>query len=93
MKSRLERVKGRLAAFAAMTLSAPSAMAQCSLCRDAVASSSEETRSAMNYAIIGLAFTPYLVAAIAAWTLSPAVRLRVRTGLRRLLPRNAGASR
>ncbi len=31
------------------------ARAQCSLCRDAVASASSEVREAMNYAIIGLA--------------------------------------
>ena len=58
-------------------------VAQCSLCRDAVAASSPRTREAMNYAIIGLAFAPYGVAALAAWTLSPVVRARVRERLRR----------
>ena len=60
------------------------AIAQCSLCRDAVAASSSQTREAMNYAIIGLAFAPYGVAALAAWTLSPALRAGVRARLRRL---------
>ena len=59
------------------------ALAQCALCRDAVASSSSETREAMNYAIIGLAFTPYGVAAIAACALSPELRARLRAWLRR----------
>ena len=60
------------------------ALAQCALCRDAVASSTSETREAMNYAIIGLAFAPYGVAAFAAWTLSPKVREHVRARLLRL---------
>ena len=65
-------------------LAAPSVHAQCALCRDAVAATSSETREAMNYAIIGLAFTPYVVAALAAWTLSPAVRAFVRDRLKGL---------
>lgn len=69
------------------------ALAQCALCRDTVASSTVETREAMNYAIIGLAFMPYGVAAVAAWTLSPALRSRVRSRLRRLGPRHEGESR
>jgi hypothetical protein len=74
------------AGLAALALVAGStdAVAQCALCRDAVASSSTQTREAMNYAIIGLAAAPYGVAALAAWTLSPTVRARVREALRRL---------
>lgn len=68
----------------ALLAGSPDAVAQCSLCRDAVAASSTQTREAMNYAIIGLAFAPYGVAALAAWTLSPAVRAHVRARLRRL---------
>ncbi len=84
------RIEGRrfavgvgLFALVLLALSAD-AMAQCSLCRDAVAASSPQTREAMNYAIVGLAMAPYGVAALAAWTLSPAVRARVRQGLKRL---------
>jgi len=58
--------------------------AQCSLCRDAAAASSPETREALNYAIIGLALAPYGVAALAVWMLSPAVRARVKTRFRHL---------
>jgi len=65
--------------------------AQCALCRDAVAAAPSATREAMNYAIIGLAFTPYVVAALAAWTLSPAVRGYVRSRLRRLSGRAPGS--
>lgn len=66
-------------------LAGPSdAAAQCSLCRDAVASSPPQIREAMNYAIIGLAFAPYGVAALAAWTLSPALRAQVRARVKRL---------
>ncbi len=74
------------AALAGLALLAgsPEAMAQCSMCRDAVAASSPQTREAMNYAIVGLAMAPYGVAALAAWTLSPAVRARVRQELKRL---------
>lgn len=60
------------------------ASAQCAMCRDTAAAAPTETREALNYAIIGLAFTPYGVAAAAAWLLSPAFRSRVRSGLRRL---------
>lgn len=82
------------ASIAGVLLAAPlPVLAQCALCRDAVASSSTETREAMNYAIIGLAFTPYGVAATAAWALSPALRARVRSGLRRLGLCLAGESR
>jgi len=38
----------------------------------------------MNSAIIGLALTPYGVAALAAWTLSPRVRREVLSRLRKL---------
>jgi len=81
----LRRLAGS-AALAVLSLIAgsPDAIAQCSLCRDAVAASSSQTREAMNYAIIGLAMAPYGVAALAAWTLSPAVRAGVRAQLRRL---------
>lgn len=75
-----------LALFAGVT----DAMAQCSMCRDAVAASSPQTREAMNYAIIGLAVAPYGVAALAAWTLSPSVRAGVRARLRRLSLRRPG---
>ena len=44
----------------------------------------------MNYAIIGLAFTPYVVAALAAWTLSPAVRAFVRGRLKSFSVRAPG---
>jgi len=81
----LLRWAGLLGAAALLLLLAPGlSLAQCSLCRDAVASSSAETREAMNYAIIGLAMAPYGVAALAAWTLSPAVRAGVRAQPRRL---------
>lgn len=79
--------------FALLLLLAGSsgAIAQCSLCRDAVAASSSQTREAMNYAIIGLAFAPYGVAALAAWTISPAVRARAREVLKRLSLRLGGS--
>ena len=86
---RLRRV-GRTAAAAAFLLllavfGAPeAALAQCAMCRDAVASSTSETREAVNYAIMGLAFAPYGVAALAAWALSPKVRGHVRARLARL---------
>lgn len=67
-----------------LLLTASDASAQCAMCRDAAASAPAATREALNYAIIGLAFTPYGVAAAAAWLLSPAFRSRVRGGLRRL---------
>ncbi len=54
------------------------AQAQCALCRDAVAAAAPHVREAMNYAIIGLALTPYAVALAAAWTLSPAFRAWIR---------------
>jgi hypothetical protein len=41
----------------------------------------------MNYAIIGLALTPYGIAALAAWALSPGLREAVRTRLGRLTKR------
>ena len=71
-------------------LGADSALAQCALCRDAVAAAPSATREAMNYAIIGLAFTPYVVAALAAWTLSPAVRAFVRGRLKSFSVRAPG---
>lgn len=66
------------------------AIAQCALCRDAVAAASAETREAMNYAILGLAFAPYGVAAVAAWALFPSVRAAVRARVKRLKVRNTG---
>ncbi|HQZ16162.1 MAG TPA: hypothetical protein PKU70_07160 [Vicinamibacteria bacterium] len=81
---------GLLGLAALALLAGPTgAFAQCSLCRDAVTASSTQTREAMNYAIIGLAFAPYGVAALAAWTLSPAVRARVKEGLKRFSLRRA----
>lgn len=81
---------GLLGLAALVLLAGPSgALAQCSMCRDAVAASSMQTRVAMNYAIIGLAFAPYGVAALAVWTLSPALRAGVRERLRRLSFRRA----
>ena len=82
MKS-LPRWIGPLGPALLLLLAPDLAFAQCSLCRDAVASSSAETREAMNHAIIGLAFAPYGVAAMAVWALSPAVRARVRARLKR----------
>ena len=76
---------GVASATALLVLVGPeSAFAQCAMCRDAVASSSSETRTAMNYAIVGLALTPYGVAAMAAWSLSPTVRAWTSRTLRRL---------
>lgn len=71
-------------ALLALLAGPASTLAQCSLCRDALAASSSETREAMNYAIIGLAFAPYVIAAMAAWALSPAVRAQVKERLDRL---------
>lgn len=73
-------------------LGADSAFAQCSLCRDAAAASSPQTREAMNYAIIGLALTPYGIASAAAWTLSPALRAWVFARLTRLRRSKSGDS-
>lgn len=81
---RFEPLVAGAALFALASFAGPDgALAQCSMCRDAVASSSSQTREAVNYAIMGLAFAPYGVAALAAWTLSPAVRAGVRARLRR----------
>ena len=76
----------------ALSLLGPlSAFAQCALCRDAAAASPPATREAMNVAIVGLAFAPYLVGTLAAWILFPALRARVRA---RFLHRTLrGASR
>ena len=71
------RSRARIAAFFILGDSA-SALAQCALCRDAVAASDPQTREAMNLAIIGLAFAPYVVGALAAWILLPGLRARVR---------------
>jgi len=65
------------------------ALAQCALCRDAAAAAPSATREAMNYAIIGLAFAPYVVASLAAWVLSPAVRALVRERLKRFSVRGS----
>lgn len=76
---------GVASATALLVLLGPErAFAQCAMCRDAAASSSSETRTAMNYAIVGLALTPYGVAAMAAWSLSPTVRAWTSRTLRRL---------
>ncbi len=84
----LHRLAGWIGAAALLALLVPDlALAQCAMCRDAVASSSSQTREAMNYAIIGLALTPYGVAALAAWALSPGLREVVRTRLGRLRKR------
>lgn len=71
-------------AGALLLLTATQASAQCAMCRDSAAAAPTATREALNYAIIGLAFTPYGVAAAAAWALSPAFRSRIRGGLKRL---------
>ena len=82
---------GRIASIIVILLGGQgAALAQCALCRDAVAASSAETREAMNYAILGLAFAPYVVAAMAAWALSPSVRAYVRARVKRLRVRNIG---
>ncbi len=74
---------GAIALAVLLLLGADTASAQCAMCRDAVASSSSETRAAMNYAIIGLAVTPYGVAALAALALSPGLRAHLRARLKR----------
>lgn len=80
-----------VSATALLVLTGPeNAFAQCAMCRDAVASSSSDTRTAMNYAIVGLALTPYGVVAMAAWTLSPAVRAWTSRILRRLTFKGTG---
>ncbi len=76
-------------AIALAFFDASTALAQCALCRDAVAASAPETREAMNVAIIGLAFAPYVVGALAAWVLLPPFRTRVRAWF---LRRTVGAS-
>lgn len=74
-----------------LALAGPNAAsAQCSLCRDAVEDASPQTRAAMNAAIIGLALTPYAVVALAAWVLSPALRVRFREEAGRLRGRLKG---
>ena len=75
---------GMGAALATLGLESRNAVAQCALCRDAVAASSTQTREAMNYAIVGLAFAPYAVGVLAVWLLSPSLRGRVRARLKRL---------
>ena len=63
----------------ALCFAPETALAQCALCRDAVGAAAPHIREAMNYAIIGLAFAPYIVAFLAAWTLSPAFRTSIRS--------------
>jgi len=83
---------GRILLLPLVVLGVPEPLlAQCALCRDAVASSPPEVREAMSYAIIGLALTPYAVAALAAWVISPGVRREIRSRLR--VFRTAGRSR
>lgn len=80
-----------LLAFGLVLLSGPDpALAQCALCRDALAAAPSATREAMNYAILALAFAPYGVAALAAWTLSPGVRAYVRGRLKRFSAGKSG---
>jgi hypothetical protein len=80
-----------LSAVIGLVLAGPeSAFAQCAMCRDAVAASSSQTRTAMNYAIVGLALTPYGVAVMAAWALSPTVRVWTSRTLRRLTFKRTG---
>lgn len=74
----LRALLGLLAGLTQIT----SAHAQCSLCRDAVAASPLETREAMNYAIIGLAFAPYGIGVLGAYAASPRLRNRIRMYLR-----------
>jgi hypothetical protein len=84
MSRRSRSSVGRMgAALAVLGFGARNALAQCALCRDAVAASSAETREAMNYAIVGLAFAPYAVGALAVWLLSPNLRGHVRARLKR----------
>ena len=87
MRSRLTRslpvLSARLALFAFVSLAgARNADAQCVMCREAAASASEETRSALNVAILGLAAAPYGIAFAAAWSLLPGFRDGVRRALR-----------
>ncbi|MEO5761395.1 MAG: hypothetical protein ABIR28_03700 [Vicinamibacteria bacterium] len=58
------------------------ALAQCAMCRDAVAAAPSETRQAMNYAIVGLAAAPYGIGALGAWLASPGLRTYVRAYVR-----------
>lgn len=81
---------GVTAALAAL-MSPGNLWAQCALCRDAVAASSDQTREAMNYAIVGLAFMPYVVGAVAAWLVSPALRSRARVWVHHLPLRKTGS--
>ena len=68
-------MRPRFVGLAVMVCFAPeAALAQCALCRDAVAAAPPQLREAMNYAIIGLALAPYAIALVAAWTLSPGFR-------------------
>ena len=90
LQFRLATLGKVVAAAGAFFLLPEVTLAQCAMCRDAVAASSTETREAMNLAIIGLALAPYSVAALAAWALLPGVRLRVRAVLARLVFRKVG---
>lgn len=67
------------------------ALAQCALCRDAVAAAAPHVREAMNHAIVGLAFAPYLIAFAAAWALSPGFRRFVRGQFKRMAFGRPGA--
>jgi hypothetical protein len=72
-------MKGRARLAVLLTLGNTAyALAMWALCRDAAAAAPAQTREAMNIAIIGLAFAPYAVGAVAAWALLPALRVRVR---------------
>lgn len=84
------RVLRVLQVCALLLLTLNDAFAQCALCKDGIAAAPAETREAMNYAIIGLALAPYVVAALAAWALSPGLRALVRARLERLNPPRAG---
>ncbi|MEO8362197.1 MAG: hypothetical protein ABI672_19375 [Vicinamibacteria bacterium] len=71
-----------MAAFALCLLSPETALAQCAMCRDAVAAAPAQTRQAMNYAIMGLAAAPYGIGALAAWLAFPALRTSLRAYVR-----------
>ena len=89
-RGRPTQALGVLQVSALLQLGQSDAFAQCALCRDAIAASPPQTREAMNYAIIGLAFAPYGVAAVAVWALSPSVRASVRAMFARIAWRKAG---
>jgi hypothetical protein len=78
---------------AALILFSPAgrALAQCAMCRDAVNAAAPGVQEAMNYAIVGLAFAPYVIAVAAALTISPKLRASLRGKLERLVSQGRGA--